>query len=73
MCFLAPTMTVYDMGGVSLKLQCDRQTETDITVTFIASNSTQSDVTNFTLQAAVPKVVDIFFFFNLFINCILDF
>ncbi|KAB5579850.1 hypothetical protein PHYPO_G00199690 [Pangasianodon hypophthalmus] len=55
----APTVTVYDRGGVSLKLQCDRQTETGITVTFTASNSTQSDVTNFTLQAAVPKSVQL--------------
>ncbi|MCI4377945.1 hypothetical protein PGIGA_G00209270 [Pangasianodon gigas] len=55
----APSVTVYDRGGVSLKLQCDRQTETGITVTFTASNSTQSDVTNFTLQAAVPKSVQL--------------
>ncbi|XP_017326855.1 AP-1 complex subunit gamma-like 2 [Ictalurus punctatus] len=54
-----PNVTVYDVGGVSLKLQCDRQTETGITVTFTASNSTQSDVTNFTLQAAVPKSVQL--------------
>lgn len=68
MCFVAPTVTVYDVGGVSLKLQCDRQTETGITVTFTASNSTQSHVTNFTLQAAVPKVW--IFFLK---TCILDF
>ncbi|MCJ8732073.1 hypothetical protein PDJAM_G00206840 [Pangasius djambal] len=55
----APTVTVYDRGGVSLKLQCDRQTETGITATFTASNATQSDVTNFTLQAAVPKSVQL--------------
>lgn len=61
-------MTVYDVGGVTLKLHCDRQTESGITVTLTASNATQSDVTNFTLQAAVPKVVllmylRLFFFF----------
>uniref|UniRef100_A0A8C1FTZ8 AP-1 complex subunit gamma n=1 Tax=Cyprinus carpio carpio TaxID=630221 RepID=A0A8C1FTZ8_CYPCA len=39
-----------------LKIQCDKQTETEVTVTLIASNSTQNDITNFTLQAAVPKV-----------------
>ncbi|KAM9500755.1 AP-1 complex subunit gamma-like 2 [Clarias gariepinus] len=55
----APSVTVYDNGGVSLKLQCDSETETGITVTFTASNSTQSDVTNFTLQAAVPKSVQL--------------
>ncbi|ROL55201.1 AP-1 complex subunit gamma-1 [Anabarilius grahami] len=51
-----PSVTVYEKNGLSLKMQCDKQTETDITVTLIASNSTQSDITNFTLQAAVPKV-----------------
>lgn len=59
---LVPSVTVYDVGGVSLKLQCDRETESGVIVTFVASNSTQSDVTNLTLQAAVPKVVVFFFF-----------
>ncbi|XP_017572547.1 AP-1 complex subunit gamma-like 2 [Pygocentrus nattereri] len=55
----APNVTVYEKGGVNLKLQCDNQTETAITVTFTASNSTQSDITSFTLQAAVPKSVQL--------------
>ncbi|XP_060729896.1 AP-1 complex subunit gamma-like 2 [Tachysurus vachellii] len=55
----APSVTMYDKGGVSLKLQCDKQTENGITVTFTAFNSTLSDVTNFTLQAAVPKSVQL--------------
>uniref|UniRef100_A0AAR2LBP0 AP-1 complex subunit gamma n=1 Tax=Pygocentrus nattereri TaxID=42514 RepID=A0AAR2LBP0_PYGNA len=57
--FSAPNVTVYEKGGVNLKLQCDNQTETAITVTFTASNSTQSDITSFTLQAAVPKSVQL--------------
>ncbi|XP_051991046.1 AP-1 complex subunit gamma-1-like [Xyrauchen texanus] len=52
-----PAVTVYEKNGVSLKLQCDKQMDTDVTVTFIASNSSLSDITNFTLQAAVPKSV----------------
>ncbi|XP_058251719.1 AP-1 complex subunit gamma-like 2 [Hemibagrus wyckioides] len=55
----APSVSVYDKGGVSLKLQCDTQTETGITVTFTASNSTPSEITSFTLQAAVPKSVQL--------------
>ncbi|KAI4902642.1 hypothetical protein NFI96_027654 [Prochilodus magdalenae] len=58
-CVSAPSVTVYEKGGVSLKLQCDRQTETSITVTFTASNSSQNDITGFTLQAAVPKSVQL--------------
>ncbi|KAI5103905.1 AP-1 complex subunit gamma-like 2, partial [Silurus meridionalis] len=59
LCSLVPSVTVYDVGGVTLKLHCDRQTESGITVTFTASNSTPSDVTSFTLQAAVPKSVQL--------------
>uniref|UniRef100_A0A671KXR7 AP-1 complex subunit gamma n=1 Tax=Sinocyclocheilus anshuiensis TaxID=1608454 RepID=A0A671KXR7_9TELE len=33
--------------------------ETEVTVSLIASNSTQNDITNFTLQAAVPKSVQL--------------
>lgn len=54
-----PAVTVYEKNGVSLKIQCDSQTDTDITVTLIASNSTQNDISNFTLQAAVPKSVQL--------------
>lgn len=53
---VVPTVSVYEKNGLSLKIQCDKQTETEVTVTLIASNSTQNDITNFTLQAAVPKV-----------------
>uniref|UniRef100_A0A8C1H6M2 AP-1 complex subunit gamma n=2 Tax=Cyprinus carpio TaxID=7962 RepID=A0A8C1H6M2_CYPCA len=42
-----------------LKIQCDKQTETEVTVTLIGSNSAQNDITNFTLQAAVPKSVQL--------------
>ncbi|XP_066536589.1 AP-1 complex subunit gamma-like 2 isoform X1 [Hoplias malabaricus] len=55
----APTVTVFEKGGLTLKLQSEKQTETGITVTFTASNSTHSDFTNFTLQAAVPKTVQL--------------
>uniref|UniRef100_A0A3B1IZ79 AP-1 complex subunit gamma n=1 Tax=Astyanax mexicanus TaxID=7994 RepID=A0A3B1IZ79_ASTMX len=55
----APSVTVFEKGGLSLKLQCDQQTETSTTVTFTASNSTQSDITGFNLQAAVPKSVQL--------------
>uniref|UniRef100_A0A8C1G4B0 Adaptor related protein complex 1 subunit gamma 2 n=1 Tax=Cyprinus carpio carpio TaxID=630221 RepID=A0A8C1G4B0_CYPCA len=54
-----PTVSVYEKNGLSLKIQCDKQTETEVTVTLIASNSTQNDITNFTLQAAVPKSVQL--------------
>lgn len=56
---VVPNETVYEKNGITLKLQCDRQTETDVTVTLIASNSTMNDITNFTLQAAVPKSVQL--------------
>uniref|UniRef100_A0A671L1S2 AP-1 complex subunit gamma n=1 Tax=Sinocyclocheilus anshuiensis TaxID=1608454 RepID=A0A671L1S2_9TELE len=47
------------LGGLDLKIQYDKQTETEVTVSLIASNSTQNDITNFTLQAAVPKSVQL--------------
>uniref|UniRef100_A0A8C1NF63 AP-1 complex subunit gamma n=1 Tax=Cyprinus carpio TaxID=7962 RepID=A0A8C1NF63_CYPCA len=53
------TETVYEKNGLSLKIQCDKQTETEVTVTLIGSNSAQNDITNFTLQAAVPKSVQL--------------
>uniref|UniRef100_A0A8C1SNL4 AP-1 complex subunit gamma n=1 Tax=Cyprinus carpio TaxID=7962 RepID=A0A8C1SNL4_CYPCA len=56
---VVPTVSVYEKNGLSLKIQCDKQTETEVTVTLIASNSTQNDITNFTLQAAVPKSVQL--------------
>uniref|UniRef100_A0A673IDG5 AP-1 complex subunit gamma n=1 Tax=Sinocyclocheilus rhinocerous TaxID=307959 RepID=A0A673IDG5_9TELE len=56
---VVPTVSVYEKNGLSLKIQCDKQTETEVTVSLIASNSTQNDITNFTLQAAVPKSVQL--------------
>lgn len=52
----APTVTVYEKNGVTLTLSCERQSESGLTVTLTASNSTDSDISSFTLQAAVPKV-----------------
>uniref|UniRef100_A0A672R875 AP-1 complex subunit gamma n=1 Tax=Sinocyclocheilus grahami TaxID=75366 RepID=A0A672R875_SINGR len=54
-----PTVSVYEKNGLSLKIQYDKQTETEVTVSLIASNSTQNDITSFTLQAAVPKSVQL--------------
>uniref|UniRef100_A0A671KXZ7 AP-1 complex subunit gamma n=1 Tax=Sinocyclocheilus anshuiensis TaxID=1608454 RepID=A0A671KXZ7_9TELE len=56
---IVPTVSVYEKNGLSLKIQYDKQTETEVTVSLIASNSTQNDITNFTLQAAVPKSVQL--------------
>ncbi|XP_061109759.1 LOW QUALITY PROTEIN: AP-1 complex subunit gamma-like 2 [Conger conger] len=55
----APCVKVYEQNGVTLTLQSDRQTDTAITVTLIASNSSHCDITQFTLQAAVPKSVQL--------------
>uniref|UniRef100_A0A668AL24 AP-1 complex subunit gamma n=1 Tax=Myripristis murdjan TaxID=586833 RepID=A0A668AL24_9TELE len=52
----APTLTVYEKNGVTLKLHCHKQSETGLTVTLTASNSSDWDMSSFTLQAAVPKV-----------------
>lgn len=52
----APTVTVYEKNGVTLTLSCEQQSESGLTVTLTASNSTDSDLSSFTLQAAVPKV-----------------
>uniref|UniRef100_A0A671QUF4 AP-1 complex subunit gamma n=1 Tax=Sinocyclocheilus anshuiensis TaxID=1608454 RepID=A0A671QUF4_9TELE len=53
------TETVYEKNGLRLKIQCDKQTETEVMVTLIGSNSAQNDITNFSLQAAVPKSVQL--------------
>ncbi|XP_028987878.1 AP-1 complex subunit gamma-like 2 [Betta splendens] len=55
----APTLTVYEKGGVTLTLSCERQSDSSLTVTLTASNSTESDISTFTMQAAVPKSVDL--------------
>ncbi|KAM3850207.1 AP-1 complex subunit gamma-like 2 [Diretmus argenteus] len=54
-----PAVMVYDKNGVTLQLQCEKHTETGLTVTLTASNSTDSDISSFTLQAAVPKSVQL--------------
>lgn len=56
MFFVAPTVTVYEKSGVTLTLSCEKQSDSGLTVTLTASNSTDSDISSFTLQAAVPKV-----------------
>uniref|UniRef100_A0A8C8JFF3 AP-1 complex subunit gamma n=1 Tax=Oncorhynchus tshawytscha TaxID=74940 RepID=A0A8C8JFF3_ONCTS len=54
-----PSVTVYEKNGVTLKLQTDTQTDTGMTVTLTATNSTDGDITGLTLQAAVPKSVQL--------------
>uniref|UniRef100_A0A668AZ20 Adaptor related protein complex 1 subunit gamma 2 n=1 Tax=Myripristis murdjan TaxID=586833 RepID=A0A668AZ20_9TELE len=54
--YSSPTLTVYEKNGVTLKLHCHKQSETGLTVTLTASNSSDWDMSSFTLQAAVPKV-----------------
>ncbi|XP_077413296.1 AP-1 complex subunit gamma-like 2 isoform X2 [Vanacampus margaritifer] len=53
----APAVTVYEKNGVTLTLSWEKQSDADVTVTLKGSNSSNSDVTSFTLQAAVPKSV----------------
>ncbi|KPP78374.1 hypothetical protein Z043_102123 [Scleropages formosus] len=55
----APSLTVYEKNGVTLRLQCDRQMDTGVSITLSASNSTDGDITQFNLQAAVPKCVQL--------------
>uniref|UniRef100_A0A8C9XXC2 AP-1 complex subunit gamma n=1 Tax=Sander lucioperca TaxID=283035 RepID=A0A8C9XXC2_SANLU len=55
----APTVPVYEKDGVTLTLSCEKQSDTGLTVTLTASNSTDSDISSFTLQAAVPKSVQL--------------
>lgn len=50
------TVTVYEKDGVTVTLSCEKQSDSGLTVTLTASNSTESDIRGFTLQAAVPKV-----------------
>uniref|UniRef100_A0A8C7UCD4 AP-1 complex subunit gamma n=1 Tax=Oncorhynchus mykiss TaxID=8022 RepID=A0A8C7UCD4_ONCMY len=50
---------VYEKNGVTLKLQTDRQTDTGMTITLTATNSTDREITSLTLQAAVPKSVQL--------------
>ncbi|XP_040027167.1 AP-1 complex subunit gamma-like 2 [Gasterosteus aculeatus] len=55
----APQVLAYDKGGVTLTLSCEKQSDTGLTVTLTASNSSDSDLSSFTLQAAVPKSVQL--------------
>ncbi|XP_028282937.1 AP-1 complex subunit gamma-like 2 isoform X2 [Parambassis ranga] len=55
----APTMTVYEKDGVTLTLSCEKQSDSGLMVTLTASNSTDSNISGFTLQAAVPKSVQL--------------
>ncbi|KAI3375291.1 hypothetical protein L3Q82_021793 [Scortum barcoo] len=55
----APTVPVYEKEGVTLTLSCEKQSDSGLTVTLTASNSTDSDISSFTLQAAVPKSVQL--------------
>uniref|UniRef100_A0A3Q1F973 AP-1 complex subunit gamma n=2 Tax=Acanthochromis polyacanthus TaxID=80966 RepID=A0A3Q1F973_9TELE len=55
----APTVTVYEKSGVTLTLSREKQSDSGLTVTLTASNSTDSDISSFTLQAAVPKSVQL--------------
>ncbi|XP_075876683.1 AP-1 complex subunit gamma-like 2 [Nelusetta ayraudi] len=50
---------VYDKDAVTLTLSCDKQSDSSLTVTLTASNLGDSDVSGFTLQAAVPKSVQL--------------
>lgn len=49
-------MPVYEKEGVTLTLSCEKQSDSGLIVTLTASNTTDSDISSFTLQAAVPKV-----------------
>uniref|UniRef100_A0A3Q4N000 AP-1 complex subunit gamma n=1 Tax=Neolamprologus brichardi TaxID=32507 RepID=A0A3Q4N000_NEOBR len=53
------TVTVYEKDGVTVTLGCEKQSDSGLTVTLTASNSTESDIRGFTLQAAVPKSVQL--------------
>ncbi|TMS09704.1 AP-1 complex subunit gamma-1 [Larimichthys crocea] len=55
----APAVPVYEKDGVTLTLSCEKQSDSGLTVTLTASNSTDSDISSFTLQAAVPKSVQL--------------
>uniref|UniRef100_A0A8C2JRB9 AP-1 complex subunit gamma n=1 Tax=Cyprinus carpio TaxID=7962 RepID=A0A8C2JRB9_CYPCA len=51
---------MYMFGIITIKKKKKKKRNSkNVTVTLIASNSTQNDITNFTLQAAVPKSVQL--------------
>ncbi|XP_061549539.1 AP-1 complex subunit gamma-like 2 isoform X1 [Phycodurus eques] len=53
----APAVTVYEKNGVTLTLSCEKHSDSSLTVTLKGSNSSDSDIASFALQAAVPKSV----------------
>nr|XP_057924370.1 AP-1 complex subunit gamma-like 2 [Doryrhamphus excisus]XP_057924371.1 AP-1 complex subunit gamma-like 2 [Doryrhamphus excisus] len=53
----APAASIYQKNGVTLTLACEKHSDSGLTVTLTASNSSNLDVTSLTLQAAVPKSV----------------
>uniref|UniRef100_A0A1A7X1E6 AP-1 complex subunit gamma n=1 Tax=Iconisemion striatum TaxID=60296 RepID=A0A1A7X1E6_9TELE len=55
----APTVTIYEKHGVTLTLGCEQQSDSSLLATLTASNSSDSDISSFTLQAAVPKSVQL--------------
>uniref|UniRef100_A0A3P9LXQ4 AP-1 complex subunit gamma n=1 Tax=Oryzias latipes TaxID=8090 RepID=A0A3P9LXQ4_ORYLA len=55
----APSATVYEKDGVTLTLSCEQQSDSSLAVTLTATNASQSDISGFTLQAAVPKSVQL--------------
>ncbi|RVE61647.1 hypothetical protein OJAV_G00172610 [Oryzias javanicus] len=55
----APTATVYEKDGVTLTLSCEQQSDSSLAVTLTATNASESDISGFTLQAAVPKSVQL--------------
>uniref|UniRef100_A0A4W6CRC9 AP-1 complex subunit gamma n=1 Tax=Lates calcarifer TaxID=8187 RepID=A0A4W6CRC9_LATCA len=56
---LLPQQPANQKDGVTLTLSCEKQSDSVLTVTLTASNSTDSDMSSFTLQAAVPKSVQL--------------
>uniref|UniRef100_A0A3Q0R680 AP-1 complex subunit gamma n=1 Tax=Amphilophus citrinellus TaxID=61819 RepID=A0A3Q0R680_AMPCI len=52
-------VSVYDKDGVTVTLSCEKQSDSGLSITLTASNSTDSDIRGFTLQAAVPKSVQL--------------
>uniref|UniRef100_A0A1A8HI25 AP-1 complex subunit gamma n=2 Tax=Nothobranchius korthausae TaxID=1143690 RepID=A0A1A8HI25_9TELE len=55
----APTVTIYEKHGVTLTLSCEQESDSGLLATLTASNSSDSDISSFTLQAAVPKSVQL--------------
>ncbi|XP_028328631.1 AP-1 complex subunit gamma-like 2 isoform X2 [Gouania willdenowi] len=52
-------VTVYEKDGVTLTIVCEKQSDSAMTVTLTGFNSSDCDVSSFTLQAAVPKSVQL--------------